>query len=79
MKTNTIQGTYGSGETPCQVFTLTTRRGLTWYAVEDSHNVNATWYELTDGVNVETVPDVDAFTWPDGVHSEEDLETAVES
>ena len=77
MKTNTISGTYGSGKTPCDIFTATQRNGLTYYAVEGSCNVNATYDELTEGIDVETVPDVDTFTWPKGIHSESDLETAV--
>lgn len=79
MKTNTLSGTYGSSMTPCQVFTATDRNGLTWYAVEGSANVNATWEEITDGVDVETVADVDNFTWPDGIDSEETLVEAVEA
>ena len=79
MKTNTLRGTYGSGKTPCEVFTATDRHGLTWYAVAGSCNVNATYEELEDGVDVETVSDVDAFTWPDGVESEEGLIEAIES
>lgn len=78
MKTDTIRGTYGSAFTPCNVFTATERNGATWYAVEGSCNVNCTYEELAPGVNVETVPDVDTFTWPDGIHSEEDLAAAVE-
>lgn len=79
MKTNTLSGTYGSGKTPCQVFTATDRNSLTWYAVEGSSNVNATWEEITDGVDVETVADVDTFTWPAGIDSEETLVEAVEA
>ena len=79
MQTNTLSGTYGSGKTPCQVVTATDRNGLTWYAVEGSSNVNATREELTDGIDVETVEDVDTFTWPAGIDSEETLVKAVES
>ena len=79
MQTNTISGTYGSGQTPCNVFIATGRNGLTWYAVEGSSNVNATWEELTDGADVETVEDVDTFTWPAGIDSEETFVEAVEA
>jgi hypothetical protein len=79
MKTNTISGTYGSGKTPCQIFTATTRNGGTWYAVEGSANVNLTYDTLTDGVDVETVPDEDTFTWPSGIDSEETLVEAIEA
>ena len=79
MKTNTIKGTYGSGKTPCQVITATDRNGATWYAVEGSANVNCTAEELQPGVDVETVPDFDAFTWPAGIDSEETLLEAIEA
>ena len=79
MKTNTISGTYGSGKTPCQIFTATTRNGGTWYAVEGSANVNFTHEELVDGVDVETVSDDDTFTWLNGIDSEETLVEAVEA
>lgn len=79
MTTNTISGTYGSNKTPCTVYTATTSRGITWYAVEGSQNVNATYEELADGVDVETVSDVDTFTWPDGIYTEEELEQAVDA
>ena len=80
MKTNTIKGTYGSGKTPCQVFTATDCYGATWYAVEGSANVNLTESEnLQPGVDVETVPDFDAFTWPAGIDSEETLLEAIEA
>jgi hypothetical protein len=78
MKLATIRGTYGSGKTPCDVHTMETHAG-TWYAVDGSSNVNLSPDPLEPGVDVETVPDVDAFTWPKGVHSLEDLETAVDA
>jgi hypothetical protein len=78
-KTNTIQGTYGSGKTPCRVFTLSHRSCQQWYAVEGSRNVNLSPVTLEDGQDVEEIPDIDAFTWPDGVNSEEELAAAVEA
>tara|TARA_R110000744_G_scaffold334569_1_gene439856 strand:- start:228 stop:467 length:240 start_codon:yes stop_codon:yes gene_type:complete len=77
-QTRTINGTYGSGLTPCQVF-IHKQNGLTWYAVEDSMYVNATYETLEDGVDVEMVDDVDAFTWSDKINSEDELINAVES
>lgn len=78
MKTYTIQGTYGSGRTPCEVICCDTRQG-TWYAVDGSCNVNLSPEPLEDGCDVETVADLDMFTWPAGVNSEEELETAIEA
>lgn len=75
-RTNTITGTYGSGRTPCSIFTYGSPTGY-WYAVEGSQNVNHTSEELEDGVDIETVSDDDTFTWPKGISSEEELENAV--
>lgn len=77
MKTNTITGTYGSQETPCNVFTADTGRG-TYYVVEGSKNVNKTWDEITEGVNVEEVSDFDIFTSGTEINSEQELIDAIE-
>lgn len=74
--TNTINGTYGSGQTECDVFTMEADGGH-WYAVEGSQNVNFTYDDFGDGVDVERLSDSDTFTWPDGIHSESGLEQAV--
>lgn len=79
MKTSTIQGTYGSRKTPCQVFTAENRNGTAWYAVEGSQNVNLSPEPLTHGIDVEEIPDIDAFTWPAGINSEEDLTGAIDA
>ena len=79
MKSYETTGTYGSYLTPCTLFVYECLNGLNWYAVEDSQNVNATYDEIGIGVDVETLSDVDCFTWPDGIDSEETLLTAVEN
>jgi len=81
MQTREIKGTYGSGLTPCTVLVAETRHGGAWYAVEGSANVNYTPDAeiLTDGVDVETVPDTDTFTWPDTVNDLDELEAAIEA
>lgn len=57
-----FSGTYGRG-TPCTIYTFPAGSGAVWYAVEGSHNVNqCEESEIFDGVNVETVEDVDTFT-----------------
>ncbi len=76
MKTYTVNGTYGSQETPCNVFVCETNGGA-WYCVEDSHNVNFTTDEITNGVNVETLEDIDYFYYPQKIKSESELEIAV--
>lgn len=76
-----ISGTYGSGKTPCTVLVAQTRHGGAWYCVEGSKNVNYTPDAtiLEDGIDVETVPDTDTFTWPDGVNDTDELEKAIAS
>ena len=70
----TIKGYYGGSSTPCLIFT-----DDGWYCVEGSQNVNRTRDEIPDGVNVEYLSDYDCFTWPDGIHSEDDLAAAIEA
>jgi hypothetical protein len=42
-------------------------------------DVHAAWKPITTGCDVEEIDYSDMFTWPDGVHSEEELERAVEA
>jgi hypothetical protein len=73
----TIEGTYGSHETPCNIFVHETRKGA-WYCVEGSEGVNLTTPKaLQDGVNVEELEDFDFFTWSGPIESEEELALAV--
>ena len=74
-----IQGTYGSNYTRCTVFCAEMSNGATWYVCEGSVNVNCTFDELIECQDVETLDDVDCFTWQDGINSLNDLETAVEA
>jgi len=76
MTSGTTQGYYGSGHTPCNVIYVDIDGG-TWYAVEGGVNVNFTFDQVHLGVDVETLDDVDAFTWPEGIDSEETLLEAV--
>lgn len=77
VKTKTVQGTHGGALPPCKVFVASDHNGLNWYAVEGSQNVNATYEDLDNGVDVETLNDVDTFTWFGDIDSEETLELAV--
>ena len=81
MKYRAVNGTYGSGHTPCTVLVAQDHRGGAWYCVEGSANVNYTPFEddLADGVDVETLEDTDCFTWPEGVHDLDGLEAAIEA
>jgi hypothetical protein len=74
----TINGTYGSSKRKCEVFVYENRNG-SWYCVEGSKNVNYTYDEILDGVDVEELNDVDAFTWSSPIESYEELVEAVEN
>lgn len=76
MYTRIIEGTYGSGKTPCDIFVYDGRNGLSWYVVDGSVNVNQTDTSLLiDGVDVEELPDVDMFTSSEAIESRDMLET----
>lgn len=72
----TVSGYYGSGHTLTDVFCASDRRGLTWYVAEGGQTVNATYDELTEGVNIELLTDVDCFT-VNPVNSLDDLENSL--
>jgi len=71
-------GTYGSGNTPCTVLVYEQGNGLKWYCVGDSMNVNATYDDIMDGVDVESLADVDCFTWSSPIEALGELEAAVD-
>ena len=77
MTTDTISGTHGSAKTPCDVFTYECG-AVTWYCVAGSVNVNATRETLLDGVDVETVQDVDTCTASNPIESESELEACID-
>lgn len=74
----TVNGTYGSGETECEVFVYELYNGMKWYVVEGSKNVNATYDDIEEGVNVELLSDVDCMTSMEDIESEEELESFID-
>ena len=64
----TINGTYGGSKTACEIYT---HRG--WYVVKGSVNVNRTYDDLQDGIDVEEIQDYDFFTADKPINSEENL------
>jgi hypothetical protein len=67
----TIQGRYGSGKTPCNLFVCDE---YLWYCVEGSQNMNKAPYgtEFEDGIWIEPIEDVDTMT-VEPVQSEEEF------
>ena len=74
-----INGTYGSQFTPCTILVLERPDGLKWHCVEDSVNVNATYDDLPEGIDIETTSDVDCFTWSSKIQTLDQLENAFNS
>lgn len=72
-----IQGTYGSYNTPCTVFVYE-RLMEKWYCVEGGNNINMTYEDLPDGIDVELVGDLDCIMLSEPINSLEELEIAVE-
>lgn len=71
-------GFYGGSSTPCTIFAASQSNGLTWYAVEGSQNINATYETIENGCNVETVEDIDTMTSSESIESISDLIRVVE-
>lgn len=61
-KCYSINGTYGSGHTEDTIHVCQDNRGVNWYCVDGSVNVNATIEDLYNGVHVEDLTDFDGFT-----------------
>ncbi|MCP3681642.1 MAG: hypothetical protein GY861_03035 [bacterium] len=78
MKLYELNGTYGSGQTPCVVFVYENRMGGKWYAVEDSVNVNYTYDEMVNGIDVELLYDEDFFTAGQPINDLDELERQVD-
>jgi hypothetical protein len=76
--TETISGTYRSQNTPTEIFLYHKRRGGTWYVCEGSKNVNFTYDEIKDGVNIEELRDDDIITSNSPIESEEQLRELIE-
>lgn len=79
MKMYEVNGTYGNNLTPCTVFVGEKRNGEKWYVCEGSANVNCTYDDIEDGIDVEDLQDHDIFTWQSGINSLEELEAAIEA
>lgn len=79
MNTYEINGTYGSSQTPCTVLVYEKRNGSKWYCVDGSCNVNLTYDDIEDGVDVEELNDLDCFTSSIEINTLNELEIAIES
>ena len=68
-----VEGTYDGSQTPTTVYFYEDRGGK-WYAADGSVNVNYTYDDIEDGVDIETLSDEDMFTASKPIESEDDIE-----
>lgn len=74
-----VEGTYGGSRTTCTVFVAEDRPGGKHYVADGSVNVNYTYDEIQDGVDIEELSDSDMFTASKPITSLEELEEAINS
>lgn len=79
MKTYEVSGTYGSLRTPTTVYVYEESDGGKHYVADGSVNVNFTYDDIEEGVNIEELSDADMFTAGRPIESLEELVEAVES
>ena len=68
--------TYGAENQSCTIFVCGD-----WYAPDGSLNVNRvpSGYQFFDGIDIETIEDIDTFTADNVIESFDDLETELSS
>jgi len=79
MRNYEVEGTYGRSKNPCTVFVSENGRGAKWYVAEGSVNVNRTYDDIEDGVDIEELSDDDSFTADVAINSLDELEEAINS
>ena len=76
-QTYVIDGTYGSNQNPTEVYVMELEGGGKWYAARDSVNVNYTNDSFYDGVDIETISDIDTITASKPIEYSDDLEDLI--
>lgn len=79
MNLATINGFYGSQDTPCEIFVYEYRNGSKWYCVDGSCMVNKTYDDIPEGTNVEDLSDYDCFTSCTPINNIDEFIAAVEA
>ena len=72
-----VEGTYGGSQTESTIYYYEERGGR-WYVADGSVNVNFTYDPIEEGVDIETISDVDTFTASSPIESASELEDAVD-
>jgi len=78
IRTDEINGFYGGSHTPCKIWKARMSDDSTWYMVENSNIAFQTLEEVSEGVNIEELHDLDVFTVMENVKSIEHFEELVE-
>ena len=76
-----IRGTYGSMKTEANIICVEEMTSLGeayWYVVEGSHNINLTFDNIENGVDVEILRDEDTITSSTPIESLSDLMEAID-
>lgn len=81
MTLRTINGLVGNErKIDVDFYVYDNRNGTSWYSQHGGTLVCLTDTDsLFDGFDSDEVSDIDVFTWNDGIHSEEEMEIAVET
>lgn len=79
MRLYEVDGTYGSQKTPTTVFVAEKSNGAKHYVADGSVNVNCTYDDIKNGVNIEKLSDHNMFTAGKPITSLDELEEAIES
>lgn len=77
MKLYSVEGTYGGSKTPSTIFVAEKTNGGKHYVAEGSVNVNYTYDDIEEGVDIEELSDADMFTAGKPINSLEELEKAI--
>ena len=78
MNTYEINGTYGSSQTPCTILVYEESNGDKWHCVKGSCNVNLTYDDIEDGVDVEDLSVLFTHRWSNGIETLNELKTIIE-
>ena len=81
MKFYELNGFYGCGKTPTAttIFVGEKYNGAKWYCSMGSENVNLTYDDMQDGVNIEHLNDSSYFHWEQPINDLEELEKAIDA
>jgi hypothetical protein len=72
-----VNGTYGSNQTPTEIYVKELSDGGKWYAARDSKNINYTTDGIYEGVDIEEIQDSETISASKPVQDNFDLEDII--